>query len=121
LVPSFTLTTDSLVILNFASFSTLAAGLLFRRLFPRPGRGDIVDEFTALELVAPKVLPSLAPGFTWRELFLEVRRLRPELGWVELETVLRRYEEYRYGNGEPPRGMSRELSRMVSALRRGRM
>ena len=93
-----------LVVLNGAVYASLVAGLAFW-LKERPHRGrprDVASAFGMLDLAFRRAFPDLPQGFTWREGIAEARRKGVRLNWAAIDTTLRSYEAYRYGEGPAP-------------------
>lgn len=112
---------------------TLLYGLLFANavlyaflilgIFKRRGSGlevsGVAEAFLLLEAALKKKFPDMPVGFTWREAMGRIKGVNPQLDWKSLESVLKRYEAYRYGGFELSYTDPGEVLRLASVIGKG--
>jgi hypothetical protein len=102
-----------LLALNAALYAPLVVAALRRRR-QRVNATNLADAFEGLEQALKEADPGLPVGFTWEE---AVARLRSSgVQTNGMESILKRYEEFRYGGSPLPDLDFREVVRLANKL-----
>jgi hypothetical protein len=103
-----------------AIYAVLALQVARPRIRGSVGPESVGDAFALLAAEIRRSVPSIPPGFTWKEAIMEARRMGPAVDWHRVDEAVRAYEGYRYGWDVEPKGGFEEIGRLARELRRAK-
>lgn len=86
--------------MNIAIYATAAIGFVWERKHRIPDVHTLDQALAILEKSLRRTFPDLPEGFTWQEVVIRLKAKHLKANWDEIENILRRYEEYRFGGKE---------------------
>jgi hypothetical protein len=110
--------TESLVGVNAAIYLMLFYQLVHGRLATNRHAGNLSEAFEVLGEEVKKWMPSLPPGYTWREVVAEVKRRGLKIDWASFGRSMDAYEALRYGDSESSGNDYREVLTLARELKR---
>jgi len=115
------LATDSVVVYLLVGLNLVLYGFaglqLSRRHRRMPSANSSQEAFAQLAEVLKSAIPSLPPGFTWREGIEHAMTAGVRVDWQKLAAELGSYEEFRYGGRSAPVSEYSEVASLTRALR----
>ena len=103
---------------NAAIYLVLSYQLIHGRMARTRRAENLREAFGVLGEEVKKWVPSLPPGYTWREVAAELRRKGLKIDWASFSKSMNAYEALRYGDSESGVADYREVLRLARELRR---
>jgi hypothetical protein len=86
-----------------------------------PENLSLEEAFETLESTIKRKYPELHEGFTWKEAMAKIKSSSQgyrKLDWSEIESTLKKYEEFRYGGLNYPQVNIRSVLKLSRVLER---
>jgi hypothetical protein len=91
---------DLLIGVNIAIYVAAGVGVIWERKHRIPDVHTLDQALAILEKSLRRTFPDLPEGFTWQEVVTRLKAKHLKANWDEIENIMRRYEEYRFGGKE---------------------
>lgn len=111
---------SSLVGVNVILYSGLALQLARMRDTGQQRAQTISDAFAILGRELKRSVPTIPPGYTWREGIEQARKMKLNVDWSKVIKATDAYESYRYGCAEEVNSDYAEVLTLARELRRTR-
>jgi len=110
--------TESLVGANAAIYLMLSYQLVHGSMAHARHAGNLSEAFGVLGEEVKEWMPSLPPGYTWREVVAEVKKRGLKIDWASFGKSMDAYEALRYGDSESGGTDYREVLTLARELKR---